>query len=68
MAEGWPMFAEQEARKALAQYGGNKIPDSYLNAFNARTFAILGKSNGSQVRQDSEPDLPSDVAGFLRDM
>jgi hypothetical protein len=65
---GWPIFAEWEARKALPQYGGNKIPESYLNAFNARTFAILGKSSGSQTRQASEPDVPSDVARFLKDM
>jgi len=68
VADGWPIFAEWEARKALPHYGGNNIPEAYLDAFNARTFAILGKSNGSPPQPESEPDVPSDVARFLKDM
>jgi hypothetical protein len=78
MADGWPIFAEWAerdrareaelaARKALPHYGGNKIPDSYLDAFNARTHAWLVSIGARKAEvPDERPDeLPVGIQNFL---
>lgn len=59
---------ERARLRALPHYGGNNIPNSYLDRFNAETGAWL-KRIGARV--DSEPvfeHVPETVAAFLRDI
>jgi len=65
MPEGWPIFAEWAARKALPHYGGNKIPKSYLDKFNEAYYA---KHKPGQPRPDfiEAPAVSAKVADFVR--
>jgi hypothetical protein len=53
--EGWPMFAEQRARKALPWYGGNKIPSSHLAKFTLRD-------------SNQESGLPAAIDSFTKEL
>lgn len=59
---GWPMFAEQRAREALPHYGGNKIPDSYLDKFNAETDAWLKRIGARSAEPQVDPAVPAHIA------
>ncbi len=58
MPEGWPIFAAEAERKKLPWYGGNNIPDSYLDRFNATMNCYKEDKSG----------LPSGIADFAKDI
>ena len=72
MPNGWPVFDAWAARnaelKALPQYGGNNIPDSYLNRFNARVAAQLERVGARGVEAPGGVDtsaMPVQLQSFL---
>ena len=69
MADGWPIFAEWAARdaevKALPHYGGNNIPDAYLDRFNAETDAWLKRIGARKEGTPLDPGVPDGIANFV---
>lgn len=70
MADGWPIFAEWAKRdaelKALPHYGGNNIPDSYLDRFNVETDAWLKRIGARPADDPIDPGVPDRIAEFAR--
>lgn len=65
MPEGWPIFAEWERLKALPWYGGNNIPEAYLDRHNAKVSVIIHKR---ELMPQVKPDMPSSLAKFVGDL
>lgn len=53
-------------RYRSAWYGGNKIPDGYLDAFNKRTEEWLNRVTNRKPLEAY--NVPSDVQRFLEDL
>lgn len=50
-----------------AHYGGNKIPNRYLDAFNRRTDDWLRKI-GARPKDKLSEGLPGELAAFVEDI
>jgi len=70
MANAWLEWEAERAaklavRQALPQYGGNNIPDSYLERFNAATHDWLVRI-GARKPEVEFGDVPEHIADFAR--
>lgn len=72
MPNGWPIFAQWEAQaaalQALPQYGGNTIPDAYLDSWAARQAAYMRRIGATPIGDGpiDAVELPARIDQFMR--